>query len=104
MNSREYLLELVEIARALHKKDMRLWEGLNSILQANANQLKGLNAEDRAGIRKEMDYIRRKHNREVYSQDDALKFQPWAQFTDAHGWTHIKNMRKHDNVPGERTE
>jgi hypothetical protein len=50
------------------------------------------------------DRIRRKHNRNVYSQDDALKFQPWAQFTDAHGWTHIKNMRKHDNPQGEGTE
>ncbi|MHA2266095.1 MAG: hypothetical protein ACXAEN_27185 [Candidatus Thorarchaeota archaeon] len=105
MNNREYLRELVDVAIAMHKgRGMALYQVLGKVLEANSNKINGLNAEDRRYIMKFRDRIRRKHNNEVYTKDDALKFQPWAQFTDAHGWTHIKNMRKHDNVPGERTE
>jgi hypothetical protein len=103
MNNRDYLRELVKLHMSI-RSGMALWHSLNDILKANSNKINGLTEADRKGIVDVMDRVRRKHNREVYSQDDALKFQPWAQFTDAHGWTHIKNMRKHDNVPGERTE
>jgi hypothetical protein len=85
---------------------MDKWHALNRLLLKNGRKsgIFRMPTEIIQHIRVLKDQIRRQWNRQVYAEDDALKYQHYAPMTTAKGWIKVERVTGHDNVPGERTE
>ncbi|MHC4645057.1 MAG: hypothetical protein ACYTBJ_06130 [Planctomycetota bacterium] len=107
MNNREYLRELQRLTDTLHSTPPQtILNRLNDMLKENTSKTgkQRMSTELRRHLWRLYTAVRRSMNRGIWARDVEPMHMPDVPFMHSIGYWTIPTMKKHDNVPGERTE